>query len=502
VEASAASQAAGFSVNGKLYKISLDGGPPVLLSSSGPSPGADWTADGFITAGVLLKGLLRIPAGGGDPVVLAQLGANEFSYIAPEVLPGGKAVLYAMYDVRATQQARIEVLSLTNQRKTVVGPGTKARYLATTAHDGYVIISMNHSLSAVPFNLDSLERRGQPVALLDDVSFHPITLQSQYDVSRTGTLVYLKAGADSKAPIIMVQSVDAAGKRVSLLPKVGSYANVRLSPDEKRLVAEVEEAGQSTIQVYDLQREIWIPVTRPGRQYGQYGSPVWTADGQFLILGSLAGLYQVRADGAGEPEPLIPEKAILIPSAVTADGKRLFYTSGGGKAAEIWSAPLETAGGLLKAGAPERFLKGASSEWAPTLSVDGHWLTFESSPSGSATSEVYVHRFPEDGSLTKISTNGGRAPFWSKTGQELFFQAGDQMLAVSYSDKGGVFVPDKPRVVVPKVGGTAAGVFADGKRVLAEVPVDRPNVAKAEHEVVLFQNFAEYMRQHVPAGGK
>ena len=76
------------------------------------------------------------------------------------------------------------------------------------------------------------------------------------------------------------------------------------------------------------------------------------------------------------------------------------------------------------------------------------------------------------------------------------------MLAMSYSEKSGVFVPDKPRVRVARVGGAAAGVFPDGKRVLAVVPVDRPNVAKAEHEVVLFQNFGEYLRQHVPAGGK
>ncbi len=30
-------------------------------------------------------------------------------------------------------------------------------------------------------------------------------------------------------------------------------------------------------------------------------------------------------------------------------------------------------------------------------------------------------------------------------------------------------------------------------------PVDSPNAAKTEHEVVLFQTFFEYLRQHVPA---
>jgi hypothetical protein len=31
-------------------------------------------------------------------------------------------------------------------------------------------------------------------------------------------------------------------------------------------------------------------------------------------------------------------------------------------------------------------------------------------------------------------------------------------------------------------------------------PVDSPDAAKAEHEVVLFQNFFEYLRQKAPAG--
>lgn len=111
-----------------------------------------------------------------------------------------------------------------------------------------------------------------------------------------------------------------------------------------------------------------------------------------------------------------------------------------------------------------------------------------------------MRAFPNNGGLWKISNNGGDHPIWSRNGHELLYQAGDQMMAVSYSAKGGTFAPEKPRVWLAKVGGTACDLSQDGKRMLVLTPVNSPDAAKAEHEVVLFQNFIEYLRQRAPAG--
>ena len=53
-----------------------------------------------------------------------------------------------------------------------------------------------------------------------------------------------------------IQWVDAAGKRARSA-KPGGFQTVRLSPDGKRLVADLISRGSEDIQVYDLQREAW-----------------------------------------------------------------------------------------------------------------------------------------------------------------------------------------------------------------------------------------------------
>jgi hypothetical protein len=183
---------------------------------------------------------------------------------------------------------------------------------------------------------------------------------------------------------------------------------------------------------------------------------------------------------------------------MTPDGKRLAFSVGSGRDQQLWSVPLETAGGRLKAGKPEQFLKSAFRDTEAFLSPDGKWLAYVSNSSGS--DEIYVRAFPDNGGLWKISNNGGRNPIWSRNGRDLLYQAGDQMMAVSYSANGGAFAPEKPRIWLAKVGGIAWDLSPDGKRLLVLAPAGSPDAAKAEHEVVLFQNFFEYLRQKVPAG--
>ncbi len=89
---------------------------------------------------------------------------------------------------------------------------------------------------------------------------------------------------------------------------------------------------------------------------------------------------------------------------------------------------------------------------------------------------------------------------WSRNGHELLYQSGDQEMALSYSANGGTFAPEKSRVWLAKVGGTAWDLSPDGKRLLVLAPVDSADAAKAEHEVVLFQNFFEYLKQKAPVG--
>lgn len=169
--------------------------------------------------------------------------------------------------------------------------------------------------------------------------------------------------------------------------------------------------------------------------------------------------------------------------------------------------PLEDGGGELSAGTPEAFLKSRSNDTAPAFSPDGRWLAYQSNESG--TDEVYVRPFPPpasaQGSRWQVSNAGGGSPRWSRNGRELIYQAGDQLMAMSYSMSGDAFVADKPRVWIVALGSTTNtpggwDLAPDGKRVLVVTPAESAGAANAEHHVVFLQNFFHELRRRVPLG--
>jgi hypothetical protein len=172
-------------------------------------------------------------------------------------------------------------------------------------------------------------------------------------------------------------------------------------------------------------------------------------------------------------------------------------TSSAGKN-QIWTLPLETQDGQLKAGKPEQFLQ--SSGYVPAFSPDGHWLAYSSNASGKY--EVYVRAFPPppagQAGQWQISNAGGRVPVWSRNGHELIYQAGDQLVAVSYSVDGDSFVHERPRVWIDKLGGTAWDLAPDGKRVAVVTPVAAVEAPKPDHEVTILFNFFDELRRRVP----
>ena len=194
-----------------------------------------------------------------------------------------------------------------------------------------------------------------------------------------------------------------------------------------------------------------------------------------------------------------------IPWSFTPDGKRLAYFERAGNY-QIWTVPLEDQGGRLKAGKPEQFLKSSFDDREPSFSPDGRWLAYQSNESGK--NEVYVRAFPPpssgQGGKWQISNSGGTIPRWSRTGHELMYQSGDQIMAASYTVKGDTFVAEKPRVWIAKLGAAAGAarwdLAPDGKRVLVVTPVESAEAPKQEHEIVMLQNFFDELRRKVPVG--
>jgi WD40 repeat protein len=497
--------------NNKLDKISVEGGAVVSLGEK-RAYGTSWGEDGNIIACQLVgHGMVLIPSGGGAAKPVTELANGEVAHAYPQMLPGGKAVLFTAYSSGPeVDKASIQVVSLTDRhRKALVRGGTAAHYVATSTGVGHLVYSHKGTLFAIPFDLNRLETRGSAASIVDGVAYETLTGVAHFDVSRTGTLVYRKAGGGASDRVTTVQWLDAAGKQERLLPKPDTYNDLRLSPDGKRLAVSVGEGSSSDIWVYDPPRDATTRLTFGG---GSHLNPTWSPDGRYIVFGTITGgMFWTRADGAGQPQPLT-QRPHDEPSSFSPDGKRLAYinrfdTESGLTSWQIWIVAVEDNGGQLKAGKPEQFLKTQFNDVSPMFSPDGHWLAYESNESGK--SEVYVRTFlqgaaGQDGKWP-ISNSGGRLPVWSRKNRELFYQSGDQIMAAKYTVKGDVFVPEKPWVWAAKLAGATEGEGAtwfdlapDGKRLAVEVPVAAPVPPKPEHEVTLVFNFFDELRRRAP----
>jgi len=374
--------------------------------------------------------------------------------------------------------------------------GQSARYLPTSDGSGYLVYVNKTTLFAIPFDLDKLETRGTAVPVLDDVANAAGFASGQLCFSRTGVLVYRKAGGGSPE-LATLQWVDPSGRKDPLRAKPAVYRYGSLSPDGKRMALVIADGGSEDLWVYDPQRDAMTRLTFGGAFYSY---PRWSPDGKYVVFGSHGnGIFQARADGASQPQALIQGKTAQFPWSFTPDGKRLAYDDLGDGHWRIWTVPLEDQGGQLKAGKPEQ-IKSSFIELNPSISPDGRWMAYESDESGR--SEVFVRAFPApssgQGGKWQISSGGGGWAHWSRTGHDLVYQSRDQMMAARYTVKGDTFVAESPRVWIPKLGGPVWGLAPDGKRVVVVTPMESAEAPKPEHVVVFLENFFDELRRKVP----
>ena len=188
----------GFFADGKLKKIPVRGGAAIVLCDATDDRGGSWADDGWIvftpTAGE--SPLLRVRSDGGTPERLTTLTDGEITHRWPQVLPGGRAVIYTAHSATGNyEQANIVVQSLENGRRVVVHRGGYyARYLSS----GYLLYMSQQTLFAAPFDVSRFEITAQAVPLLSGVANVQGTGSAQFTFSQTGSLVYVP-GANERS---------------------------------------------------------------------------------------------------------------------------------------------------------------------------------------------------------------------------------------------------------------------------------------------------------------
>ncbi len=122
-----------------LKKVAVTGGPAVTLATldGGASRGATWGPDDTIIVATsnATTGLQRVAAAGGPTTVLTRpdRAQGEADHLWPELLPGGRAVLFTITaQTGGLDAAQVAVLDLqTGTRTVLVRGGSHAHYVSS-----------------------------------------------------------------------------------------------------------------------------------------------------------------------------------------------------------------------------------------------------------------------------------------------------------------------------------------------------------------------------------
>jgi serine/threonine-protein kinase len=430
----------GFFAGRKLMRVALSGGPPQTiceLDTPAAGSGATWSSDGTILFAKTGAGLWRVPSAGGVPTAVTRLNDRETNHAWPEVLPGGKAVLF---DVQTDSGgSQIYAQSLETGERRAIGPGVGAHYLTS----GHVVYGVGSSLFAVPFDAARLQITGTPARVVDNIfskrgAGAGAVLQAA--ISRTGALVFIPA----TPPLETLVWVDRIGNERALNLPSRSYVQPRLAPDEHRLAVMIaREDASLDVWLWDLSRETLSRLTDDGG----HNYLLWTPDGHRLSFLSNSGpiasgsrgtiTWKRVDDSSAAVETLLTGQTAGAPLSWTPDGRILaFVNLHPVTRQDIWILALD---GKAQ---PRPFLQTRFAEGGPAFSPDGRWLAYVSDESGR--SEVYVQPFPGPGEKIAVSTDGGYEITWPRRGHELFYRSGDSMMAVDVTT-GATFTAGKPR---------------------------------------------------------
>jgi serine/threonine-protein kinase len=401
----------------RLYKLPLGGGPAAVIADvAGLAFGATWGATDTIVF-VTDKGLMEVPAAGGEPRVLLRPDTSRGElYLFPHYLPDAKVLLL---QIRAKGVDRLGALTLATSKITrFEQAGSNPRYVSS----GYVVVATRSgTLLALPFDPARLEITGSPLPVADGVVVGPGGA-ARMGMSRDGAFAYA-TGPWALRDLVMV---DRAGGTRVLSTESQAYISPRLSPDGRRIAVEVAEPDlvNSDVWVYDLGQH-----TRTRLTFDQSAHrPIWTPDGRRVVYSqgqfSQADLHWIPADGTGPSETLLVAPEDQWAGDVTPDGRTLIFRSGGaGPVRSIHTLSLQ------RPRTAQPFLVNQFDNHSPSLSPDGHWVAYVSNESGRL--EVYVRPFPGPGGRWQVSLDGGTEPLWAASGRELFYRSGAKMIVAA-----------------------------------------------------------------------
>ncbi|HSM12548.1 MAG TPA: protein kinase [Thermoanaerobaculia bacterium] len=393
-----------------------------VASARGFASGS-WGADGTLVysnePGDGEPGLFRVSLDGGEPVRLTTVDRSrgERAHVYPQVLPNARDVVYSVVGSQANRVAAVPLAG--GPERTLVDSAVRGRYVRS----GHLVYfdEARGRLTAVAFDLDRLAPAGAPGELGFELATTGDGIVS-YDVSDNGTLVYALGGFFGED--FTIERVDRSGRMTTLLEERASWAQPRVSPDGRDVLLRRAAQPDCSLWLYDLDRK---SLSRLGPE-GDHHDPEWLPGGdRFLISRQVRGERREVLVGSLEqgldPQEYVTTDFGALARSVTPDGRFVALTYDDRRDRnDILLADRET-------GEVRELLASRYDEDHPAFSPDGKLLAWASDDTGR--SEVYVRPFPGPGAKIAVSTHGGTGPVWSRDGRELFYAEGNRMMRVA-----------------------------------------------------------------------
>jgi Tol biopolymer transport system component len=263
------------------------------------------------------------------------------------------------------------------------------------------------ALWALPFSLEKREATGPAFLVAQNASSH--------SVAANGTLLYLDQSGSENWQLVWR---DRAGNKVGDIGQ--PQRDVRqpvLSPDGSQVAVRGIEEENADIWIHDVDRPVKVRITY---DLSVELRPAWHLSGQQLAFSSLRGgsynIFSQPVDGNGETATLTATSTTELLTDISPDDRHiLFVRYSLATQGDLWHQECSPDGECRE----ELFLRSPFHETGARFSPDGRWVAYSSDESGR--SEIYVRRYPSGAGRVRISSNGGHAPRWGRSGRKLFY---------------------------------------------------------------------------------
>jgi Tol biopolymer transport system component len=409
------SQSLMFFAGGSWKRISVAGGPAItVVPEAVANIGLSWgSGDEVVVALANRTALSRVSANGGTPRPLTTLNVEqENSHRWPQLLPDGKHFLFTVRSDRPDNLG-IKIGSLDSPE---VRPLISVASPGIYAEPGWLLfMTPDEVLMAQRIDSATWTLRGSPQPVAAPVVYNGPSFWGAFDASLNGRVLTYFAGT---RPASSLHWYDRTGKSLGQVGPERPYRGFRVSPDGRRVAAELADERYGT-------RDLWMldTTTQALSRLTTNNATDWRAafspDGSTIAFATdragASTIMRSSTNGTGG-ESLIFRDAVggVFPADWSRDGTQLLVSKDDSQGRPRTLLLVPPDGGAAKVVADgEPFDVNLNR-----LSPGGDRIAFMSLATG--TREIYV--MSVDGQRRiRVSGDGGSSPMWGASNRDLYY---------------------------------------------------------------------------------